>query len=476
MSTVRKNRWGIIATVLSGGFMVLAATLCRAGETAPDESFQLKNPWQIGEAVRVVAEFEVGGDLKIRSQGKIQKVPMSVVATMKYEERLLLESRGETRLLRSIRHYDQGEAVIKVGKAGVQPQLSQDRRLIVVQAGDGAGSMFSPVGPLTREELDLISMVGNSLVVDELLPSEKVSAGETWKHDEQTMVAFLGLDAVSVCDVQSVFSAAEKGSAKVEIGGTVEGAIEGVATKIELKGKYLVDLEKGRIVAMNLALKEDRSIGHVGPGVDVVSKLKLKIEPIGRPDQLGNDVLDSLVTDPDPGHLLLRYDSGAAGIRFLCDPRWFVTDEEPSVVVLRLIDRGDLIAQCNVSPLSRRSPEKTLTLAQYQHEVKHALGKNFDRIISAGEWTDDFGQRVYRVVAHGQAEKLPIEWRYYLLTNKKGDRAAAVFTVEAPLAERLDELDRQLIASLEVVPSDKNTLPASDAKTTAAKPETNRTK
>ncbi len=121
-----------------------------------------------------------------------------------------------------------------------------------------------------------------------------------------------------------------------------------------------------------------------------------------------------------------------------------------------MIDRGDLIAQCNVSPLADRSAEKPLSLAQYRHDVEHALGERFDRILTVAEWTDDHGQLVYRVVAHGEVEKLPIEWRYYLIAHPSGSRTAIVFTVEAPLAERFDDADRQLVDTLQIGRSNRN--------------------
>ncbi|MCA9248579.1 MAG: hypothetical protein KDA42_15745, partial [Planctomycetales bacterium] len=102
----------------------------------------------------------------------------------------------------------------------------------------------------------------------------------------------------------------------------------------------------------------------------------------------------------------------------------------------------------------------------------------FQQIVSAAEYSDDAGQLVYRVVARGEVEKLPIEWRYYLIASPNGRRTALAFTVEGELAERLGNADRELVATvvlLEPELADEKTKPAREKDavqkpTTGAKP------
>ena len=61
------------------------------------------------------------------------------------------------------------------------PRLREDMRLIAVKSGKAGVSISSPHGPLTREELDLIDLPGNTLLLDGLLPDEKVKIGGSWK-------------------------------------------------------------------------------------------------------------------------------------------------------------------------------------------------------------------------------------------------------------------------------------------------------
>ena len=134
-----------------------------------------------------------------------------------------------------------------------------------VEVASGKTTLFSPVGALTREELDLVDAPASSLVMDELLPESPVAVGGTWKHSQAAIMALLGLEAVSFAEVHSVFDEVKSGVARISAAGTVQGGVGGVATEIELKIKYNYDLKAQRITWLALLIKEKRAIGHVRP-------------------------------------------------------------------------------------------------------------------------------------------------------------------------------------------------------------------
>jgi hypothetical protein len=133
------------------------------------------------------------------------------------------------------------------------------------------------------------------------------------------------------------------------------------------------------------------------------------------------------------------------------DRRWHVTRDEPELAVLRLIDRGELIAQCNISPLAKLPAETRFTLEDFQSDVEHVLGERFARFESAAERKTQSGLRLLRVVAAGTASDLPIEWRYYLAIDPEGRRVALTFTMESNLAERFADSDQMIVESLEML-------------------------
>jgi hypothetical protein len=432
---------GLLPCVTLGG-----GTLGDAGE-AGDLPINLTSGVSTGDVAQVTAKLEVGGDLSLMTGGKLRKLPMSVVATFGYEERMLEVAAG----LRSVRHYDQAEAVLKIEQRVLTPTLDDAHRRIVAQwspdpAADQRTTMFSIAGPLTREQLELVDIVGNSLVVERLLPDEPVAVGESWDASARVMAALLRLDAVAVCDVQSVLGEVTDSRARIAMAGRVEGSTDGIATKIELKCSYDFSISHRRITRLRLAIKEKRAIGHVGPGVDVVATLDLVIEPLAAAKRLAD-----VAADARPGLVDLTHVGGREDFRITHDRRWHVTADEPQLTVFRMLDRGEFVAQCNISELPRKAAERHLSLPEYQNDIRRALGDRFGEFVEASQWEDAAGNRVFRVIARGEVAQLPLEWRYYLIASETGRRLALSFTVEGPLAARLGDADRRLVDSVELL-------------------------
>lgn len=419
-----------------------AARLCAA------ETHLLAASPKQGDLSRVTAQLEVGGNLKIVVEGKVKPLPMSVVAQLVYDE---LVFAADADHVSSLRYYDRADATIKIEKGGAKPALRDTHRLIGADWGTAGVTLFSPRGPLKRDELDLLALPANSLLIDGLLPSEPVAVGGAWKHADALLAALLDLDAVSASNVQSTLKNATAGrSATVELSGTVEGAIHGVSTKVELKGRYTYDFPRRRITHFVLLANEDRSIGHVATGVDVTSKVTLTITPLAESKHLSRD--DAALADfvSDLSHNPLLHESAASGFRLFLDRRWHSVNEDPKLLTLRFVDRGDLLAQCNISPLAKAAPGQHVTLERFQADIREALGNNFGQFLRASEGADDQGRTFYSVVANGKVSELPIEWHYYLVADAEGRQVAFAFTLEEGLVERFADTDRLLVGNVEL--------------------------
>ncbi len=433
-----------------------------AADEKPPTTYRLSPSRPIGKLACVTAELEVGGELRFPSGTEIVSAPLRVEAKLKYDEKLLS---AEEQPPRTLRHYETAEATIQVDEAAAESRLRDDRRLVGAKLAGEQVVLASPAGPLTRDELDLLDVLGSTLVLDQLLPTEPVALGGRWKQDAAVVQALLGLDAVSHCEVESLLANVDAEVAEVMVAGVVHGAAEGVSTEIQLKARYHFHLQRRQIVGVTLAVNEQRAIGHVGPGLDVVAKLRLKIVPLAASDALSEAAVKEVADRWQPDWEQLEHRSLPGGYRLVCDRRWYVTSDERDLLVLRRVERGNLIAQCNVSPVAPRSAEKPISLAEYQHEVRRTLGTRFGRVISAGEWTDSAGQLVYRVTAQGKVEELPIEWRYYLIHHPDGRRVALAFTVEAELASRFADADRALVDALRLEPAEETASKAASGTT-----------
>lgn len=418
---------------------------------------------QPGDTTQVTVELEMGGRLQVRTEdpekgtlGDSRELPMSVAGTLRYDERCLkpaTEEADKKFSARAVRYYDQADATLKVDDGGQQPQLPDDRRLIVVERADQRTTMYCPVGPLTRQQLDLIDVAGDSLLVNNLLPTEAVGEGDNWKQDADLMAALLTLDSVASCEVESVLEQFNKDFAKVRLAGTVEGTIDGAATEMEVRAVYLFDRQQGRITRINWAVKEKRAIGGATPGSEGIAKLRVRLEPIDESAHLTAEVVSGLPAAGESPPDDLVYQAPQQGFRIRHDDRWFVTGEERETVTLGRVDRTGLVAQASITLLPPKSADNQTTLEEFQQDITRSLGKLYGQLISSRQWTTSRGLHAIEAVVEGKVEDIPVEWHYYLIASPEGGhRVTVAVTIEGEQVKRLGDADRKLVDSLELTP------------------------
>lgn len=429
---------------LAGSWLLATDHLLMGGESAT-----LRSSRKAGDMARVEVQVEANGQLKVNDGGKQRLLKMSVQGKSNYDEQILSVEQGERLERTSVRFYETAEAQIGIEKGTSKPKLRDDRRLVSAQVSSTESALFSPLGSLTREELELIDIPGNSLLVDDLLPEIAVSVGDKWQHTDQLLARLMGLDAVSASDVFSELKGIDEQVAKIEFSGNIQGALAGVATDLEIKGRYLFDRRENRVTWLAMVTHEKRSAGYVAPGVDVESRVQIKIAPGVTAGKLADDGISDLSHAQQPRSLDLEYVSSSGRLRLRCDRRWHVINDLPDSVALRLVDRGELVAQCNVSALPDAAPGKPTSLTKFQEDIKKTLDKNFGQFLNASQSTSESGINTYRVTIAGSVAELPIQWNYYLVSDSEGHQTVFAFTVEQALVEKLGSADEEIVNSQE---------------------------
>ncbi|HWA99127.1 MAG TPA: hypothetical protein VG713_11570 [Pirellulales bacterium] len=424
----------VSAQALIFAFLCLEA---RAAETA-----DLRPTVEVGSTVCVDALLEVGGSLKAGNDGKQRLLPLTVAGKIRYTERFIATPPE----LVSLRRYDLAEATIKVDGKTERQLLRDDRQIVAARQRDDQAELFSPAGSLKREELELLDLPANSLLVNRLLPDRMVGVGDKWQHSDDLLAALLGIDAVSQSSVESRLAELDGTTARIELSGHVEGAVGGVTTSMDIKGAYRFNRSESRITTLSLVIDENRSVGHANPGADVAARLTLSITPCQKLAELEDAALERAALEPDPAVEQLEYISGDGQVAFLYDRRWHTMQQSSDTITLRLVDRGDLVAQCNFTQLPTSSQRPTL--AKFQDDIRRSLDKSFRQFVHASERTATDGTRYFKVVVDGVVADLPIQWNYYHVAAPGGQQAACAFTFEEQLASRLGDLDRRLIESM----------------------------
>ena len=424
----------------------------------------LQSQRKAGQTDRVEVRLEVGGETQYMDEGKPQREKMSVLCELDYVEKTLEVPADPKKVWRSVRDYQKVSVDVKVGDGRFKPTLKPEHRLIAVEAAEKAATLFSPGGSLTRDELDAVDIQVNNLLLDRLLPEKAVTVGDRWPHSAELLTALLGLDEVAKTTVQSTLKEVAKTVARFEITGRVEGAVGGVSTVVDIKGRYRFNLLNKRIDWIGMLIKEVRQSSFVVDGVDAVSRLAIKITPIDEPASLADDALAKLDLETNPGATFLTYESANGDWQCQYDRRWHIHHQRPKVdaAVLRMVDRGELAGQCNLAALPQREPDKLVSLKEFQEDVRKALGKSFGEFVEASQSANDANYRVYRVAVDGTSSEISMRWIYYLVADPQGRQVAFTFAVEQKLIERFAEADRSLVESLRFV--DEKTQPERTAR------------
>jgi hypothetical protein len=289
-----------------------------------------------------------------------------------------------------------------------------------------------------------------------------------WTHDAQDLALLLGLDAIHQTDVKSTLRQVEGDVAIIDLSGQVSGAIDGVASDITLKAKYNINLQSHRVTWLAMSIREDRDIGHATPGFEVTARVRVEINDKPASPELNISLLNQLPLDLNSGSTLLRLESQLGGFGLLHARDWQTMVDRHDVTILRMIDQGELIAQCNISSLPDLAAGKRVQLPEFQADIEKALGKNFGQFVEASQQNSESGHRVLRAVVSGLASELPIQWIYYHISDDNGRQAALVFTMDAKVVEKFAGADQSIIGTFAFVDRAAPT-PASPGET-AAKP------
>jgi hypothetical protein len=451
-------------------FLCTAASLFAllSSARAAESRYRLEQAAQPGEITRVNSILEISGQLKVNADGKqLIRVPVSGKGELQYTQRLLTANQEGTPE-KAIRVYHATSANSRIGDKSVSSQLNNDRQLIVAQASSADVVLFSPLGPLSRDELELIDIQGNTLLLGRLLPSKEVAVGDKWSHDDALVAALLKLDLITENKLESVLKRVADGTAFIEMSGTVEASVGGVTSQLEVTAKYNFELKPRQITWLAMSIKEDRSVGHAEPGLDVTARLRISIakgEPV---PELSDAAIAQLPQEATSATTLIAFTSGAGGIRFVHDRNWRVMIDRSDVIILRLVERGDLIAQCNISRLADAQAGKQLTMMSFQSDIRRVLDANFGQFTDTSESPGEHGLRMLRTVVAGVAADLPIQWTYYHLTGANGQQASLVFTLDAKLVERFSGADQALVSSFEFVGPGPAVATSASAKTAAS--------
>lgn len=407
-----------------------------------------------GGTTRVLIEMRAEGEYRPEAPAGTAKAaaaavkpqPMKIEARLDFAERVLLRNPDRS-ARRSARRVI--EAVTAIGDAqGRLLKLRPEMKILIADRRDMGTVVFCPGGPLTRWELEMVQVPGDPMVLAGLLPTKEVKVGDRWPVSAEAARNLSDYDAIVTNGLEGKLESLDEAEAKIRIGGEVRGSARGGEGTIGFTGRLKFDRKAERIAKVELDRQETRKQGLVEWGLAAKSKLTVERTPLELfpPD---SDALKDLPLDDDPSREWLLLAPPDSKYTLEHDRDWHLTRESPRQVVLKRIEKGEMVAQCNLSVGPNAGKGRHQDLEEFRADIKKALGPRFLQIVGAGEVEGGpEGGYLYKVAVSGREGDLGVLWYYYLIAAPDGDQLLATFTLDQESEKRFGDQDRAILETL----------------------------
>lgn len=394
-------------------------------------------------------DLDLKGELIFVVEGKKEAVGLQAKARHIFTERVLAVTDGLPSS--TARAYSDAVASVVVGSDRANRTLPADRRTIVVRRGADGLFCFAPAGPLTRDELDLVTEHFNPQCLAGLLPGKEVNVGDTWTlSDAATQCACL-LGAVIKAQLTGKLVEVKDGIATFTVEGTAEGLDHGSKVTMTVNATGTFDIAAGRVNALTWKQKDEREQGPVSPASKVEATVNLKREAIAEfPKELDDDAMAKVPEGAVPTTMTDLRHTDAKGRYTLVHSRdWHVTGQTDTHLVLRLLDRGAFVAQATVSLWRKAEPGKHMSAADFKKAISEAPGWVQTKLLSDGEVAMTGGRWMYQVTAEGKMDDLPVVQTFYLLAGPQGDQLGITVAMKREQAKIVGNRDFELVKAIE---------------------------
>jgi hypothetical protein len=430
--------------------LVTSIVVLAIGRAGWAETYPLSETSQAGDCFRVHLDMTLSGEMRVNKEAKTVSLKLEAAATHEFCERILNVA-SDGLLDRAARVYEKAKVVIRVDQAPSERTLRTERRLFVVQRNKDRSLVYSPAGPLTREELELTGEHFDTLALPGLLPGRAVSIGETWKVSNgiaQALCSFEGLvEQNLLCKLEEV----KDQVARVSITGSATGIDLGALSKLSIEGTYQYDLSSKRLTRLEWKQKEERDQGPASPATSAQTVIMLTRTPTEQPPALSDVALVPVPegTDVPPQLLQLEYRDAKGRFEMLFSRDWQTVSQGDEHTVMRLMERGEFVAQVTLTPWTKAEKGKHLSPEDFLQAMAETPGWEPEDELQAGEVPVEGGCWVYRISALGDLDGTKVMQNFYLVAGPEGQQLVLAFTLPPKQADRLGTRDLSMAASIE---------------------------
>jgi hypothetical protein len=351
--------------------LVLLAFVSVASAQAP---ITLREKSDLAQTLRVEVKTTIAGRLSLTPEpGKpVEAVTIEGASLLTYDERVLVPD--EEKSEKVIRAYRTVEFQRKMNNQEQSATLREAiRRVVVLKNDKGKKAPFSPDGPLTWGEIDLIRHdIFAPVIAAGLLPARAVAPGDKWAASAAAVLDLTEFETIEdgglSLEFISVIELDKRKYAKLAVGGTIRGRTEDGPVKQKLEGTAYFDIEAERVSYLKLSGVHEM-LGAKGETTGTLEgTFTLTRQASTKFPEINDEALKTIQLKPNDDNSLLLYDNPELGIRFLHSRRWRMGVVQGRQLTLQESKGGGILF--TIEPANR-----VPTAQQYLDEVKAFLAK-----------------------------------------------------------------------------------------------------
>jgi hypothetical protein len=427
----------------TGQIVTALVTFCAAELAAAEESIPLREVLPVGYQYHVSTRVELSGTLSLPAEkGQAAPRPLGVSgnSAIEYDERVLQLATDGT-VDKTVRIFRRIDLQRKVGDKLQETTIRPSVRRLVLLRHQNTEVPFSPDGPLTWSEIDLVRTDVFTPALIGLLPDKAVRPGDTWTAARPAIQELTDMEHIDegqvVCRFEQVTTLARRRHARISFSGSVRGLNEDGPNRQRLGGYFYFDLESNHLSYLSLkgtSLLLDKDGQTLG---NVEGRFVLTRQAHRRSEDLSDSALRGVIVEPNADNTLLLYDNPELGVRFLHPRRWRVAGVRGRQVAVDETNGSGFL-------LTVETRDRLPTGAQFLAETQDWLGKQKVKITHVDEprrvreAPDELEQFGADVEAAGQKVRM----EYYVVRQPLGGATLAARLLLVDLAALQKEVER----------------------------------
>jgi hypothetical protein len=313
----------------SPGTALLTALTLSTGLSAAEEAVRLVEKFPVGYQYHVRTRVDLNGSLLLPAEkDKTAPKPLEIRgdSAIEYDEKVLALTK-DGQVQKTMRILERMDFHRTTGDREQKSSLRREVRRLVLLRRKNVEVPFSPDGPLTWGEIDLVRTDVFTPALGGMLPERAVKPGDRWEANLIAVQELTDLEQIDTgtlqCKLESIFRREKQRLARVAFNGAITGTGEDGRNRQRLEGYFEFDLDGGYLSYVLLKGRHTLLEGTKEVG-SIEGRFVMSRKANTRSPDLTDEKLKGVAQEPNADNTLLLYDDPDLGVRFLYPRRWRV--------------------------------------------------------------------------------------------------------------------------------------------------------